>query len=299
MEVRDRNVRRDRSANHEAKPGRLRPAAQDEDRRQGKASGLTRGADFYCPTGMGLRVIVKRDIVPAIRHVPALIPVALPVARTPRAPNPDRHCHVPAKLVSASSPFSSPTPYSNLSKKEPIFILDHNAKVTATQYWYAYWAGLVIAITLRFAVIREIASGVFRDYPGFKRLGRDSFPGGRCDSAVVAIAIVARCSSRRYHPPSLPGSPVELAASVVQSGLVLVELGFSSYSGLSWRILAYGIGPGLGVFGQRRAGDRDHAGLDRVRGRLRLRLGHHGDLPLLCPDLAGISVGAGNGASNR
>ena len=36
--------------------------------------------------------------------------------------------------------------------------------------------------------------------------------------------------------------------SVVQSGLWLLLIGFSSYFGLSWRSLAYGIAFGLGIF---------------------------------------------------
>ena len=52
---------------------------------------------------MGLRVAGKRDIVPAIRHVPALIPVALPVDCAPRPPDHYCHRHGAAGLVSRVS----------------------------------------------------------------------------------------------------------------------------------------------------------------------------------------------------
>jgi hypothetical protein len=41
---------------------------------------------------------------------------------------------------------------------------------------------------------------------------------------------------------------VDLAVSLMQSGLWLLLVGLSAYFGLSWRSLAYGIAFGLGIF---------------------------------------------------
>jgi hypothetical protein len=129
-----------------------------------------------------------------------------------------------------------------------LFILDHHPRVTATQYWHVNWAGLLIAITLRFGVIREIYSHAFRDYSGFQQLSRILFRGATTVLIFVAIVIVARAPDDRTIP-LLNGLPkVELAASVVQCGLVLLVLGFASYAGLAWRGLGHGIAAGLGVY---------------------------------------------------
>lgn len=129
-----------------------------------------------------------------------------------------------------------------------LFILDHHPRVTGTQYWHAHWAGLLIAIALRFSVIREIYSNAFRDYSGFKQLSRILFRGAAAVLIFIAIVIVARAPDDRTIP-LLAGLPkVELAASVVQCGLVLLVLGFASYAGLAWRGLGHGIAAGLGVY---------------------------------------------------
>ena len=129
-----------------------------------------------------------------------------------------------------------------------LFILDHDPKVSGTQYWHAYWAGLLIALGLRLGVISEIYSSAFHEYPGFKQLGRILFRVAATAFIFIAIAIVARAPDDGTIP-LLAGLPkVELAASMVQSGLVLLLLGFASYAGLAWRGFGHGIAAGLGIF---------------------------------------------------
>jgi len=129
-----------------------------------------------------------------------------------------------------------------------LFILDHDSRVTPTQYWYANWAGLLIAITLRLGVIREIYSSAFRDNPGFKQLSRILFRVAATALIFIAIVIVTRAPDDGTIP-LLAGFPkVELAASVVQGGLVLLLLAFSSYAGLAWRGFGHGIAAGLGIY---------------------------------------------------
>ena len=73
----------------------------------------------------------------------------------------------------------------------------------------------------------------------------------RCATAVLiflAIVIVAKAPDDGTMP-LLAGVPkVELAASVVQCGLILLLLGFASYAGLAWRGFGHGIAAGLGIF---------------------------------------------------
>ena len=129
-----------------------------------------------------------------------------------------------------------------------LFILDHTPAVSGIQYWQAHWVGLLIAVTLRFAVIREIFTSVFRDYPGFQQLSRIFFRGAAAALLFVAIVIAARAPNDGTIP-LFSGVPLlELAVSVVLSGLVLLLIAFSSYAGLVWRGFSYGIAVGFGIF---------------------------------------------------
>ncbi len=129
-----------------------------------------------------------------------------------------------------------------------LFILDHHPRVTGIQYWQAQWIGHLIAIALRFSVIREVYSNAFRDYPGFKQLSRILFRVAATALIFIAIVIVARAPDDGTIP-LLAGVPkVELAASMVLGGLVLLLLGFASYAGLAWRGFGHGIAVGFGVY---------------------------------------------------
>src|ERR1700720_603593 len=46
-----------------------------------------------------------------------------------------------------------------------LLILDHSSAISPTLYWNTDWAGLLVTIILRFAVIHEIFTCVFRNYP--------------------------------------------------------------------------------------------------------------------------------------
>ncbi len=129
-----------------------------------------------------------------------------------------------------------------------LFVLDHSAAVSGYQYWCAHAVGLAIDVTLRFAIIFEVFSSIFRNYPGLRRLCRLLFRG----AAVVLLfaAIIAA-----IHAPEFGMFPfltrihvLDLGVSILQSGLLILLLTFSSYSGLSRRNLAFGIALGLGIF---------------------------------------------------
>lgn len=129
-----------------------------------------------------------------------------------------------------------------------LFLLDHSAVVSAAQYWYAYWAGLAIDVTLRFAIIREIFSSLFQMYPGIKRLGWIVFRGAAAVLLLTAILVVVRAPQDGTFQILSRVHLLDLGVSVVQSGLLLVLVGFSAYVRLSWRSFAHGIALGLGIF---------------------------------------------------
>lgn len=129
-----------------------------------------------------------------------------------------------------------------------LFVLDHLSRVTPAQYWDARWEFLSIEVPLRFAIIFEIFSSVFRDYPGLKRLSRILFQGAIVVLLFAAVVVIAQVPDDGTYPILSRVRLLDLAVSMMQSGLLLLLVGFASYFGLSWRSPAYGFAFGLGIF---------------------------------------------------
>jgi hypothetical protein len=129
-----------------------------------------------------------------------------------------------------------------------LFVLDHRTSVTPEQYWRDRWVFLAFEVPLRFAIIFEIFSSVFRDYSGLKRLTRIVFRVATVVLLFAAIIVIAQAPDDRTFPILSRVHLLELAVSIMQSGLLLLLIGFASYFGLSWRSSAYGFAFGLGIF---------------------------------------------------
>jgi hypothetical protein len=129
-----------------------------------------------------------------------------------------------------------------------LFAMDHMSAVSPYEYWVAHWIFLMGSIALRFAVVYEIFSHVFRPYPALSRLGRLLLRWTAVVLLFVAVTVAA------YAPTDdayriVSGIPViDTAVNLMQSGLLVFLFLFSSYFGLSWRSYAYGIAVGLGIF---------------------------------------------------
>lgn len=129
-----------------------------------------------------------------------------------------------------------------------LFILDHNSAVSPVQYWRAYWVALGCDVVLRFATIVEIFSSVFENYPGLKQLTRILFRGAAVVLLFAAIVVAAQAPDDGTLPMLSRIHLLDLSVIVMQSGLLLLLVGFASYFGLSWRSPAYGIAIGLAIF---------------------------------------------------
>jgi len=129
-----------------------------------------------------------------------------------------------------------------------LFILDHVAAVSPDQYWLVHKVGQVFDAVLRFAIIFEIFSGVFGNYPGLKQLTRILFRGATVFLLFAAIAVAARAPDDGTLAILSRVHLLNLSVDVMQSGLLLLLVGFASYFGLSWRSSAYGFAIGLGIF---------------------------------------------------
>lgn len=129
-----------------------------------------------------------------------------------------------------------------------LFILDHSPAISGYQYWFAHSVGLAIDVGLRFAIIFEVFTSIFRNYPGLKHLCRILLRGAIVILLFAAITIAARAPEHDFVPFLARIHILDLSVSVMQSGLLILLVGFCSYFGLSWRNLTYGIACGLGIF---------------------------------------------------
>jgi hypothetical protein len=73
-----------------------------------------------------------------------------------------------------------------------LFVLDHKGSVISEQYWTAYWILLGIETSLRFAIIFELFSSVFENYPALKQLTRISFRIATVVLLFAAVVVAAR-----------------------------------------------------------------------------------------------------------
>jgi hypothetical protein len=129
-----------------------------------------------------------------------------------------------------------------------MFALDQMSSVSATQYWQAYWIGSIGSIALRFGMIWEIFSHVFRPYPALWEFGKMVFRWSFVVLILVGVA-VAVYSPTPDGPAILSGVFVlDRTISIIQSGLLLFLFLFSSYFGLSWKSYVFGIAVGLGIY---------------------------------------------------
>ncbi|MGA9812486.1 MAG: hypothetical protein WBQ64_06905, partial [Terriglobales bacterium] len=81
-----------------------------------------------------------------------------------------------------------------------LFILDHSPAISGYQYWFAHSVGLAIDVGLRFAIIFEVFTSIFRNYPGLKQLCRILLRGAIVILLFAAITIAARAPEHDFVP---------------------------------------------------------------------------------------------------
>jgi hypothetical protein len=136
----------------------------------------------------------------------------------------------------------------DMAAETGLFVLDHIGPVTARQYWTAHWIFLAIEVALRFGIIYELATSVFKDYAALSQVVRILFRAATVVLLFVAVVVAARAPSDGSFPILSRVYVFDLSVDIMQSGLLILLVGFASYCGLSWRSPAYGIAFGLGVF---------------------------------------------------
>ena len=118
---------------------------------------------------------------------------------------------------------------------------------TSWPYLYEWWTAQALGLGLRFAVIYEIFSQVFRPYEGLRRAGAAGFKWAA--AALVLVALIAAVAGPSNEPTFAVTGALVIGRSidVVQCGLLALLFLFASYFALTWRNYVFGIALGFGV----------------------------------------------------
>ncbi|MGH9603044.1 MAG: hypothetical protein ACRD24_11725 [Terriglobales bacterium] len=127
-----------------------------------------------------------------------------------------------------------------------LFVLFHKSQWA---YYYGYLIGEVFNFVLVFAVIYEVLSHVLRPYEALWHLGRRLFLGAGALLVAVAVATAGGSSAALDDYQFMAWiMAAERSLYVVQCGLLVFMLLFSTYFGIQWRHHVFGIALGLGLF---------------------------------------------------
>jgi hypothetical protein len=115
-------------------------------------------------------------------------------------------------------------------------------------YFYVFWSCMALNVALGFKVLHEIFLDVFRPYHTLKDLGTVLFRWAGLVMLLVAGVIAASTPAQDAAPLMQAILTAQRCVRLVQVGLVLFLLVFSSYLGVSWRQRSFGIALGFGGF---------------------------------------------------
>jgi hypothetical protein len=129
-----------------------------------------------------------------------------------------------------------------------------------TLYFHSYWIASTIGLIFAFLVIHEIFLEVFRPYHMLRDLGTILFKWATLVMMIVAL-VVAVSNPAGQSPIVVALLTMQRCVRVIQCGLVLFLMIFSSYLAVSWKQPSFGIALGLGmVAGTQLAGNALYSG---------------------------------------
>ena len=133
-------------------------------------------------------------------------------------------------------------------------------------YFYAYWTSSALGIGLGLAVLYEVFLHAFRPYVALRGLGSMIFRWAAL--VLLLVAVITSLSAPAGQKPLLTAIlSLERSIRMMQCGLLILMLLFSSQLGLSWRSHLFGIAAGFGAY----------AGVSLALVTLRAQLGVPGD----------------------
>jgi hypothetical protein len=116
-----------------------------------------------------------------------------------------------------------------------------------SMYFWLFWLGEAVNAVLGFNVIHEIFLDVFRPYHTLKDLGTLMFKWAGVVMLLVSV-VVAFSNSSDHNPITHAITTLQLSVRIVQVGLILFLLLFSSFLGVSRKQISFGISLGFGLF---------------------------------------------------
>jgi hypothetical protein len=112
-------------------------------------------------------------------------------------------------------------------------------------YFEVYWVGTALDLVLSFKIIHEIFLDVFKPYHALKDLGTALFKWAALIMILLSAVLISFSSTQDPMITSI--LTVQRCVRVVQCGLVVFLLAFSSSLAVNWRRLSFGIALGFGV----------------------------------------------------
>ena len=116
-------------------------------------------------------------------------------------------------------------------------------------YFNVYWSTSFLSIALRVIVVREIFDSVMADYPRHRNLARRLFL--VVAGALLAFAVLSGSVHPAHGLDRMLASIVAFRRGILilEAGLLVSLLALSTFFGLSWRKVPFGIALGLAAYG--------------------------------------------------
>jgi len=127
------------------------------------------------------------------------------------------------------------------------FVYQVAHSISYRAYFYAYWTTSALYALMAFAVIYEIFTSMFRRHEGLRDFGTVLFQWSGV--VVVMMGMMMLASGFGATAPQIVSVilSIERAVGIMQCGLLLLVVLFSSHLALTWRHQISGIALGLGV----------------------------------------------------
>ncbi|MGA9039709.1 MAG: hypothetical protein WB421_04165 [Terriglobales bacterium] len=129
-----------------------------------------------------------------------------------------------------------------------LLAMRYSSSVSGGEYYYTYALGSAISAGLRFGVIYEVFTHVFRDYPALSGFGRTMFRWAAVVLLLLALGLAWLAPAEGIGHLMVMVDVLNRSVSILQCGLLLFLFLFSGYFALSWQSYAFGIALGLGIY---------------------------------------------------
>ncbi len=119
---------------------------------------------------------------------------------------------------------------------------------SSSAVFYLYWGFEVLSVAFGFAVIHEVFVDVFRAFHTLRDLGTVLFKWAGLVMLLVAGVVSLSANSPRLAPWIQAIITSQRCVRIIQVGMILFLLFFSTYLGVSRKQQSFGIALGFGVF---------------------------------------------------